>query len=163
VTIVDQVASALEAAHRSGLVHRDVKPSNILVGHRDFAYLIDFGIARAVNEAAITRTGHAIGTFQYMAPERLSTSGEPDHRVDVYALACVLYESLTAQRPFPGDSMELQIVGHLNTSPPRPSQVNPRVPTAFDAVVATGMAKAPANRYQSVLDLADAARAALRG
>jgi serine/threonine protein kinase len=98
-----------------------------------------------------------------MAPERLSTSGEPDHRADVYALACVLYGCLTAQRPFPGDAMELQIVGHLNTPPPRPSQANPRVPAAFDAVIATGTAKDPAKRYQSVLHLADAARAALRG
>lgn len=102
VHIVVQVAKALHAAHRVRLVHRDIKPSNILLDEDDFAYLIDFGIARAAGEAGLTTTGGLIGTLHYMAPERFST-GVADARSDIYALACVLYESLTGQRPYPGD------------------------------------------------------------
>jgi serine/threonine protein kinase len=105
VSIVEQIASALTAAHRIGLVHRDVKPSNILVAEHDFAYLIDFGIARAAGESTITGTGNVIGTWAYMAPERLST-GANDPRGDTYALACVLHECLTGSQPFPGKSIE---------------------------------------------------------
>lgn len=100
VWIIEQVASALQAAHEEGLVHRDVKPSNILVTKNDFAYLIDFGIARAAGSTGLTSTGSTIGTWAYMAPERFGV-GEPDPRSDVYALACVLHQCLTGQRPFP--------------------------------------------------------------
>ncbi|WP_234904110.1 protein kinase domain-containing protein [Mycolicibacterium frederiksbergense] len=161
VIIIDQIASALDAAHQSGLIHRDVKPSNILVGQRDFAYLIDFGIARSANDTALTQTGHAVGTFFYMAPERLAGSDNLDHRVDVYALACVLHECLTGNRPFTGDSLERQVIGHLSTQPPKPSEFNPEVPTAFDSVVAAGMAKSLDERYASAPELADAAHHAL--
>src|ERR1700710_3063273 len=92
VDIVSQIASALDGAHRIGLVHRDVKPSNILITERDFAYLIDFGIAKAVGEAGLTSTGAAIGTWAYMAPERFTTTAEANFSSDVYALACVLYQ-----------------------------------------------------------------------
>ena len=102
IGIIDQIASALNAAHRIGLVHRDVKPSNILIAEHDFAYLIDFGIARAVGETGLTSAGAVIGTWAYMAPERIST-GQSDPRADIYALACVLYECLTGSRPFPGE------------------------------------------------------------
>ena len=94
VAIIEQIASALHAAHRIGLVHRDVKPSNIRVAENDFAYLIDFGIARAVGESGLTSTGVAVGTWAYMAPERFQ-SGIADARADIYALTCVLYQSLT--------------------------------------------------------------------
>jgi serine/threonine protein kinase len=117
VGIVGQVASALHAAHRIGLVHRDVKPSNILVDEEDFAYLIDFGIARAVGESKLTATGNVIGTWAYMAPERL-TSGQTDPRADIYALTCVLHECLTGSQPFPGNSVEQQITAHLTLPPP---------------------------------------------
>jgi serine/threonine protein kinase len=99
--IVEQVAQALHAAHKVGLVHRDVKPSNILIDDNDFAYLIDFGIARAAGEAGLTSTGETIGTLAYTAPERFQT-GTSDSRADIYSLACVLYQSLTGQRPFTG-------------------------------------------------------------
>ncbi|WAC93563.1 serine/threonine-protein kinase [Mycobacterium sp. Aquia_213] len=160
VGIIEQIASALHAAHEIGLVHRDVKPSNILVAEDDFAYLIDFGIARAAGESSMTVTGATMGTAAYMSPERLN-AGHADARADIYALACVLHEALTGQRPYPGESLEQQLVGHLTSPPPRPSALQPGVPEAMDAVVATGMAKDPDQRYATAKDLAHAARAAL--
>jgi serine/threonine-protein kinase len=160
VKIVEQISSALNAAHRVGLVHRDVKPSNILIAEDDFAYLIDFGIARAASETKLTATGNVVGTWAYMAPERFST-GVSDARSDIYALACVLYECLTSNRPFPGDSVEQQIAGHLTTPPPRPSISRPEVSQALDAVVTTGMAKDPEDRYSTTTEMARAARKAL--
>jgi serine/threonine protein kinase len=162
VKIVEQVASALTAAHRIGLVHRDVKPSNILVAENDFAYLIDFGIARVAGEKTITGTGSVIGTWAYMAPERLN-SGANDPRADTYALACVLHECLTGRQPYPGDSIEQQIGGHLGSPPPRPSALRRGLPVLLDAVIATGMAKSPDDRYATPNDLAAAARDAVAG
>jgi serine/threonine protein kinase len=160
VAIVEQIASALRDAHRIGLVHRDVKPSNILVTENDFAYLIDFGIARAAGESTITGTGNVIGTWAYMAPERLS-DGKTDPRGDTYSLACVLHECLTGSQPFPGKSIEQQIGGHLGLPPPRPSAVRSDLPPQLDNVIATGMAKNPDQRYPTVVEMAAAARAAL--
>jgi serine/threonine protein kinase len=158
-SIIEQVASALHAAHRVGLVHRDVKPSNILVDEEDFAYLIDFGIARAAGETSLTSTGNVIGTWAYMAPERL-TKGQTDARADIYALACVLHECLTGSQPFPANSLEQQLAAHLAQPPPRPSALQDTVPTAMDTVVAKGMAKDPDERFQTAKELATAARAA---
>jgi serine/threonine-protein kinase len=160
VKIVEQVASALNAAHRVGLVHRDVKPSNILLAEDDFAYLIDFGIARGTDETGLTGTGNVVGTWPYMAPERFTT-GQADTRADIYALACVLYECLTASRPFPGQSVEQQIAGHLTTPPPRPSINRPGISRQLDAVVAKGMAKDPEQRYATTTEMARAARSAI--
>src|SRR5262249_11959165 len=120
VRIIEQVAKALHAAHKIGLVHRDVKPSNILLDEDDFAYLIDFGIARGADQTKLTGTGAMIGSWAYMAPERMR-SREVDARADIYALACVLYECLTGSQPFPGDSVESLVVAHLTDPPPRPS------------------------------------------
>jgi serine/threonine protein kinase len=162
VAVVEQVAAALETAHAAGLIHRDVKPWNILVcAARDFVYLIDFGLARTAADTALTGAGHTMGTVGYMAPERFR--GTTDHRADVYALACVFHECLTGARPYPGDSFEEQLNAHLNTPPPRPSVMAPGVPPSLDAVVARGLAKDPAQRYQSAADLATAARGALAG
>jgi serine/threonine-protein kinase len=160
VKIIEQIASALNAAHRVGLVHRDVKPSNILLAEGDFAYLIDFGIARGAGETGLTATGNVVGTWPYMAPERFST-GVSDTRSDIYALTCVLYECLTSSRPFPGDSVEEQIAGHLTTPPPRPSISRPGLSSGLDTVIATGMAKDPDERYGTTIDLARAARSAI--
>lgn len=160
VGIVEQVASALHAAHRIGLVHRDVKPSNVLLDDEDFAYLIDFGIARSTDETGLTGTGNVIGTWAYLAPERI-TAGRLDPRSDVYALACVLHECLTGQQPFPANSLEQQIGAHLTTPPPQPSQLGLGIPDRFDAVIAAGMAKDPEQRYSTTKELARAAREAL--
>jgi serine/threonine protein kinase len=114
VRIIEGVAKALHAAHEVGLLHRDVKPSNILLDRDDFAYLIDFGIARAAEETRLTKSGNTIGTFQYIAPERLGTRAEEDARADIYSLACVLYECLTGSPPFASDTMAGLVAAHLN-------------------------------------------------
>ncbi len=159
VNMIEQVAEALDGAHQAGLIHRDVKPSNILIAGNDFVYLIDFGLARTAGESGMTTAGSTLGTLAYMAPERFD-GGKVDPRSDVYALACVLYECLTGVRPYPADSLEQQIAGHMVSPPPRPSDKDPRL-TAFDEVIAKGMAKKPSKRYQTAGALAAAARAAL--
>jgi serine/threonine protein kinase, bacterial len=161
VSIIEQIAFALHAAHEVDLVHRDVKPSNILVADNDFAYLIDFGIARAAGEAGLTSTGSTIGTWAYMAPERFKREGVADARADIYALACVLYQALTGQQPFPADAIEKIAVAHMMEPPPKPSELRPEVPVAMDDVIATGMAKDPVNRYATTIELAHAARDAI--
>jgi len=161
VAIIAQVAGALQAGHDVGLVHRDVKPSNILVCANDFAYLIDFGIAHAFGDRTLTKAGETIGTAAYMAPEAIGTAEKTHPRVDVYALACVLYECLTGGPPFTSDmGVKGLIAHHLHTPPPQPSASAPDVPATFDAVIAKGMAKNPADRYPTVQDLAVAARTA---
>lgn len=159
VGMVDQVAEALDGAHAAGLIHRDVKPSNILIADNDFVYLIDFGLARTAGDSGMTTAGSTLGTLAYMAPERFD-AGKVDPRSDIYALACVLYECLTGERPYPSDSLEQQIAGHMVSPPPRASDKDPRL-AAFDEVIAKGMAKKPSKRYQSAGALAAAARAAL--
>jgi serine/threonine protein kinase, bacterial len=161
VAIVRQIAAALDAAHANGVTHRDVKPENILVTNDDFAYLMDFGIARAATDPGLTQSGVAVGTYHYMAPERF-TDDEVTYRSDIYALACVLGECLTGAPPYPSDSVERLIAAHLLEPAPRPSQLRPgRVPPALDPVIGKGMAKNPADRYFSAGDLAVAAHDAL--
>jgi serine/threonine protein kinase len=160
VAVIEQLAAALDAAHKQGLVHRDVKPSNALITGDDFVYLIDFGIAHDAAATKLTNTGMMVGTLAYMAPERFTT-GTADARADIYALACVLHECLTGTTPFAGNSVEQQIAGHLTLDPPQPSTLNAAVPAGFDEVIATGMAKKPEQRYQSARALAAAARDAL--
>ncbi|WP_425411989.1 protein kinase domain-containing protein [Mycobacterium genavense] len=159
--MIEQVAAALDTAHEVGLIHRDIKPSNILVSARDFVYLIDFGLARTAADTVLTHTGHTMGTMAYMAPERFR--GMTDHRADIYALACVLYECLTGHLAYPGDTFEEQLNAHLNAPPPRPSFTAPGVPPVIDDVVARGMAKDLNRRYQTAVEFANAAKAALSG
>ncbi|MFZ0835625.1 MAG: serine/threonine-protein kinase, partial [Mycobacterium sp.] len=161
VSIVNQIAAALDAAHAEGLIHRDVKPQNIIVTSADFAYLVDFGIAETKGETRLTMAGSQIGSFAYMAPERFADTAVTSS-VDVYALTCVLYEALTGQIPFPADSQEQLILAHLSAPPPRPSAVNPRVPPSFDEVIARGMAKQSDDRYGSAGALGRAAQQGLR-
>jgi serine/threonine protein kinase len=162
VAIISQIAAALDAAHAEGLIHRDVKPQNVIVTHADFAYLVDFGIAESVGETRLTAVGAKIGSWAYMAPERF-TDQQITPAVDVYALTCVLYESLTGKLPFPADSQEAVVAAHLTSRPPRPSVANPKVPAALDDVIARGMAKEPDDRYGSAGALGRAANRALRG
>ncbi|MEU4745345.1 serine/threonine-protein kinase [Actinosynnema sp. NPDC023658] len=161
VRIVEQVASALDAAHADGLVHRDVKPSNVLLTPGDFVYLVDFGIARSTSPTAthITATDQVVGTLDYMAPERFGTA-PVDARADTYALACVLYTCLTGRRPFEAVNVAALIRAHLDAPPPRAAALNSAVPAALDDVIARGMAKDPAARHESASALAAAARAA---
>jgi hypothetical protein len=158
-SIVGQVAAALDAAHASGLVHRDVKPENVLLTENDFAYLVDFGIAYLGSESGLTGTGAAIGSCAYMAPERF-TGGRVGPAADIYSLACLLYECLTGSAPFPTGELSQLMGAHIMSPPPRPSITGPRVSAAFDAVVTRGMAKQPEQRFSTAGDLARAANAA---
>jgi serine/threonine protein kinase len=160
VVIIRQIAAALDAAHAQGLIHRDVKPQNIIVTPDDFAYLVDFGIAEAKGDTHVTMAGCQVGSLDYMAPERLGDEAATP-AVDVYSLACVLYEALTGARPFPGHSLEQIIAAQLSSPPPHPSAVNPRVPASLDDVIARGMAKHPDDRYASAGALGRAAQRAL--
>lgn len=160
VAVITQIASALDAAHAAGVMHRDVKPQNILVTADDFAYLVDFGIASATTDEKLTQLGTAVGTWKYMAPERFSDA-EVTYRADIYALACVLFECLTGAPPYRADSAGMLVSAHMMDPIPAPSQRRPDIPKAFDAVIARGMAKRPEDRYASAGDLALAAKQAL--
>ncbi|MFW0784536.1 serine/threonine-protein kinase [Gordonia sp. CPCC 206044] len=163
VAIVGQVAAALDAAHRAGLVHRDVKPENILLDDNDFAYLVDFGIVHGgAADTRLTQTGTTVGSVAYMAPE-LFDSEEASPSTDIYALTCVLFESLTGRVPFPADTVSAAIKAAVLDPPPSPSGADTRVPRAFDAVIARGMARDPEQRYPTARDLTLDARNALRG
>ena len=161
VSIATQIASALDAAHAEQIVHRDVKPANILLTTEDFACLVDFGLANAATDAKLTSAGTTIGTFAYMAPERFNGQ-EIDHRTDVYALACVLYECLTGAPPYDAGDQAALIAAHLTTPIPLPSQ-HSGVPVELDDVIARGMAKEPHDRYSSAGELAAAARRSVPG
>ncbi len=159
VQVVEQIAFALDAAHEVGLVHRDVKPGNILLTGNLFAYLVDFGIAHTATDPQLTSAGSAVGSMAYMAPERFD-SVPMSPAVDTYALTCVLYESLVGRVPFPVNSLAGAIGSHQMAPAPRPSAADPTLAT-FDPVIERGMAKRPDQRYASPIDLARAARAAL--
>lgn len=165
IGILAQVASALDAAHARGLVHRDVKPSNVLLdaGARpdgsDHVYLADFGLTKRVTEdAGIGDDGHLLGTIDYVAPEQIAGE-ESDGRADVYSLGCVLYECLVGQPPFRRDSDLAVVFAHLETEPPPPSEQRPELPAALDGVIARALAKEPEQRYPSCRELARAALA----
>src|SRR3954453_8523878 len=164
VAFIAQIAEALDAAHADGLVHRDVKPSNVLVTTNDFVYVVDFGIARSIGSTrtALTISGATVGTLDYMAPERFTN--EPiDGRTDVYSLACLLCECLTGQRPFQGPDLPSLLYAHLHLEPPRPSELVQGVPAELNAVIARGMAKRPDDRFATPCELSGAARTAVDG
>ncbi|MGW0181230.1 serine/threonine-protein kinase [Nocardia sp. NPDC003345] len=161
--IIGSVAWGLDAAHRAGMVHRDVKPANILLEHRpgrpDQVYISDFGIGRGADQTTLTAPGSVLGTLAYAAPEQI-TGYAVDHRADVYALGVTLYEMLTGSKPFRGPGLAELMRAHLEQPPPRPSAVVPGLPPAIDRVLAVAMAKNPADRFPSCGMLARAAAAA---
>ena len=161
--IVAQVGAALDAAHAAGLVHRDVKPANVLLGPDEHAYLTDFGLTKHVmSEPGPTRSGHWVGTLDFVAPEQIR--GERvDARADVYGLGCLLHYALTGRAPFARDTDEAKLWAHLSEPPPLPSEAAPEVPPELDAVVARALAKSPDERFPSAGDLGRAAVAAAGG
>ena len=166
VGIVGEAAKALDFAHGAGVLHRDVKPANILLAQDASrqVLLADFGIAKMLDHTSgITQTGEVHASFRYAAPEQLDGSAGIDRRADVYALGCTLFHMLTGTPPYPGASPAQLIHGHLNLPVPRPSQFNSQLPPGFDAVIAGALAKHPQQRYGSCGELAAAARYALSG
>src|SRR5438876_3144444 len=157
--IVGQIASALDAAHARGLVHRDVKPANILIGPDDRAYLSDFGVVKELAAAGTTRTGSFVGTIEYCAPEQIEGK-DVDARADVYALACVLYECVVGTSPFHRSSDVAVLNAHLHASPPKLSKAAPDLPPALEPLLAKALSKSPLDRYASCGELVAAARAA---
>ncbi|APA99835.1 serine/threonine-protein kinase [Nocardia seriolae] len=164
VHIVEQAARGLDEAHRAGLIHRDVKPANLLIdarpGQPDRVLVGDFGIGRSVvDSTALTAAGTVLATLAYAAPEQLA--GERvDHRADVYALGATLYQLLTGTTPFPHPTAAAVIQAHLTEAPPRPTAIRPELPPGLDAVIARAMDKDPGRRYASCGALAADARAA---
>jgi serine/threonine protein kinase len=169
VSMLTPVAEALDAAHAAGIIHRDVKPSNILIAsgdpdHADGTCLLtDFGLSRAPSRDVrrLTQAGTFVGSIAYAAPERISGEAS-DHRVDVYALGCVLCECLTGEPPFPRERLAAVIAAHLSEPPPAVSGRLHGLPLALDPVIATALAKDPAARYGTCLALIEAVGAAVR-
>jgi len=160
LAIAEQVAAALDYAHRRGVIHRDVKASNILLGPDDQAVLTDFGIARVGQESGITAPGFALGTPEYLAPEQAEAGKPVDYRADLYALGVVLFEMLTGRVPFTADRPEAVLHAHIFTPPPSPSRLNPAIPEAVSQVLLKALAKDPGERYQSGAALVAALRTA---
>ena len=160
-TILGQVASALDSAHRQGLVHRDVKPGNILVKAGDQAVLTDFGIARALSETRMTRTGMMIGTPGYISPEQIR-GDDVGPAADQYALGVVAYELLAGIPPFRGDTARL-LYAHASEAPPPLCAANPRVSGAVQAVIMRALAKQPGERWPGVVTFATYLEAAVAG
>ncbi len=162
VSLIATLADALEHAHRQGIVHRDVKPSNVLLrdGRLDSPVLTDFGIARMIDATAATAAGTTLGTPTYMAPEQ--GEGQPgDARTDIYALGVILYELLTRRPPFEAESPYVIILRHMHTPPPPPRTLRPTLPEALETVVLRALAKEPAARYLTAAAFAAAARRSL--
>ena len=160
--MLEQVASALDVAHDSDLIHRDVKPSNILIAEpSEHVYLTDFGVAKQSTAPDLTRTGIFVGTIEYAAPEQIEGL-TLDRRTDVYALGCVLYECLAGRPPFERDAEVAVMHAHLTSPPPRLTEVRPDLPKELDRVVARAMAKSRDERFATAPELVDAAHAILR-
>jgi eukaryotic-like serine/threonine-protein kinase len=153
IEVMADVCAALDFSHRHSIIHRDVKPANIMINHAGAVKVMDFGIARALGEGQnVTQTAAVIGTAQYLSPEQ--ARGEAvDARSDVYAAGCVLFELLTGDPPFTGDTPVAVAYQHVREEPRRPSEVNSSIPSSLDAVVLKALSKNPANRYQSAAEM----------
>jgi serine/threonine protein kinase len=158
IDVCRQVASALDAAHGMALIHRDVKPGNVLIEGRR-AYLTDFGLTKRSggSKSGLTQAGELVGTIHYVAPEQIE-AGDVDARTDVYSLACLLFHCLTGHVPFERDTDVAVIYAHLSETPPKLTDVRPELPAGLDAVIAKGLDKSPERRFQSCSDLMSAAR-----
>ncbi|MGI5268250.1 Stk1 family PASTA domain-containing Ser/Thr kinase [Nonomuraea sp. CA-218870] len=159
--LVDGILRALDYSHRGGIVHRDIKPANVMITTAGDVKVMDFGIARAMADSAatMTQTAQVIGTAQYLSPEQ-ARGERVDARSDIYSTGCVLYELLTGQPPFTGDSPVAIAYQHVREEPIPPSQIDPEIPQWADAIVLKAMAKDPAHRYQSATEMrADIQRA----
>jgi beta-lactam-binding protein with PASTA domain/tRNA A-37 threonylcarbamoyl transferase component Bud32 len=152
--VMADVCAALDFSHRHGIIHRDVKPANVMITKNGAVKVMDFGIARALHDgqSAMTQTAAVIGTAQYLSPEQ-ARGEQVDARSDVYAAGCVLYELVTGEPPFTGDSPVAVAYQHVREDPNPPSTVNPAVSPELDAVVLKALAKGPANRYQSSAEM----------
>lgn len=164
--ISKDVLCALDYAHSQGIVHRDMKPSNILIENTGAAYVLDFGIALALGEQRVTRAGVAIGTPHYMSPQQIMGSKGLDHRTDVYSYGCVLYQMLTLRPPFDvkegeGDTEYFVKDQHLRSAPQPPHELNPAIPAGVEGVVLACLEKDPDNRFHSCQDLLTALEAAV--
>jgi serine/threonine protein kinase len=158
--LVSQVARALDAAHQRGLIHRDVKPANILITGQDHVYLTDFGLTKhATSISGLTKTGQWVGTVDYMAPEQIE-GGTVSPRSDVYSLGCVLFEALTGRTPYKRENDLAKLWAHVYAEPPSVAEVSPDLPAGFDGIVRRATAKDPAERYASAGELGDAVVAA---
>ncbi|MEN0133846.1 MAG: Stk1 family PASTA domain-containing Ser/Thr kinase [Rhodococcus sp. (in: high G+C Gram-positive bacteria)] len=152
--VISDVCAALDFSHRNGIVHRDVKPANVMINRAGAVKVMDFGIARAISDASspMTQTAAVIGTAQYLSPEQ-ARGEQVDARSDVYSLGCVLFEILTGEPPFKGDSPVAVAYQHVREDPQTPSVVNPDIPRELDSVILKAMSKNPANRYQTAADM----------
>ena len=160
--ILEQVAGALDAAHANELVHRDVKPANVLVETGGRVYLTDFGIAKRARSKGVTQTGFFVGTLDYAAPEQIR--GEPvGAPADVYAFGCLVFESLTGKKPFERDTDVAVMYAQLRDDPPSASELRPELPASVDAVVARALAKEEDGRYRTCRELVEGVRACLGG
>jgi hypothetical protein len=158
--ILRPVADALDTAHEADLIHRDIKPQNVLVGARDHPYLADFGLTKSLGDTGLTRTGQFVGTLDYIAPEQargLQVTGQ----CDVYSLTGVVFECLTGAVPYPRDSDVAVLYAHMTDPPPKVTEVRPELPEALDEVIARGMAKEPAHRYPTASAMLEAVEQAL--
>jgi YVTN family beta-propeller protein len=160
LVICSRVANALDAAHANGLVHRDVKPSNVLLDAGEHVYLADFGLTRRLEDSGSAGEHRSVGTPAYLAPEQIE-GGSVDGRADVYALGCLLFECLTGETPFPRGSRLALAWAHLEEDPPRATERRPELPEAIDAVIRKAMAKEPADRYPTCAALINAAEEGL--
>lgn len=157
-----EIGEALKYAHDQGIIHRDVKPGNMLLGSEEHLLLADFGIAKVLNETTtLTSTGSSIGSPEYMAPEQ--ATGKADYRSDIYALGVVIFQILTGRLPFTAQTPVQAMMLHVKEAPPSPRALNPAISPQVEAVVLRALAKRPEQRYQSATDLTEALKAAATG